>query len=65
MINTIAKPHLNEFFLRGIPLREALSLLARWEELRHQELAEYGFNASAATEERVEARLKIPRSSMN
>jgi hypothetical protein len=38
------KPHLNEFFVRGIPLAKAIEVLARWEKLTDGELAQLGFS---------------------
>jgi hypothetical protein len=42
-----AKPHLNEFLIRGIPLQRALEILARWDHLTDTELVELGFISSS------------------
>jgi hypothetical protein len=40
------KPRLSEFFVRGVPLAQALNVLARWETVTDAELAELGFTCS-------------------
>lgn len=40
------KPHLNEFFVRGIPLQVSLDILSRWETVTDAELREIGFTSS-------------------
>lgn len=36
---------MNEFFVRGVPLAEALDALARWDTLTDAELEELGFTS--------------------
>jgi hypothetical protein len=66
MPNTIPKPDMNEFFIRNIPLREALDARARWKTLSAAELVELGFiGAATASEERAEHPSMPKRSLMN
>jgi hypothetical protein len=41
-----SKPHLNEFFVRGIPLDVSLDVLSRWDTVTDAELREIGFTSS-------------------
>lgn len=37
-------PKLNEFFLRGVPVREAVDAVRNWEALNNAQLRELGFD---------------------
>lgn len=64
--NNRPKPHLNEFLLRNIPLREALSILARWDALNDAEIAVLGLSCVPEASEEFVAALSAPvRSLMN
>jgi hypothetical protein len=41
--NKIPKPNMNEFFVRGVPLAEAVALRNRWHLLSPEELEALGF----------------------
>jgi hypothetical protein len=49
-MNTIPRPKLYEFMLRGIRLEDADALLARWEELSPAELIRWSFAEPEMTE---------------
>jgi hypothetical protein len=40
------KPRLSEFFVRGVPLAQALDMLERWDTVTDAELVEIGFTSS-------------------
>ncbi len=53
MANNIPKPDMNEFFVRNIPLRDALDARARWETLSQDELIALGFGDEPAITSKV------------
>jgi hypothetical protein len=58
-------PHLNDFFIKGIPLATALELLSRWEAVDEEELVSVGFIALEASATHELAPLALPRSELN
>lgn len=60
-MNKQPKPHMNEFFVRGIALTTALSILARWETISEAELLELGFTSSIEEQRSLRANSALSR----